>query len=81
MPKCWEMRGCDEEMQAEFPHPNELKDQCPTKCAFAQCDRPQHELTTDPALIFDPDVDRSVAIRGVCTFCGFFLTHGPRIKT
>lgn len=79
MPKCWEIRGCDEEMQAGCMHPNELNDQCPAKCAFAQCDRPQHILTTDPALVFEPTIDRTAAIKGVCTFCEFFLTHGPRV--
>lgn len=79
MGKCWQTRECDEEMQSGCMHPNELDDQCPTKCAFAQCDRPQHKLTTDPALVFDPYVDREMAVKGVCTFCEFFLTHGPRI--
>jgi len=80
MAKCWEQRGCDEEMQADCPHPNELNDNCPTKCAFAQCDRPTHELTTDPALVFDTTIDRSAAIKDVCTFCGFFIKNGPRIE-
>lgn len=79
MAKCWEQRGCDEEMQAECPHSVDFKDNCPTKCAFASCDRPSYEMTTDPALIFDPTVDRDVAIKDGCKFCGFFLTHGPRI--
>ncbi|PKQ29382.1 MAG: hypothetical protein CVT60_05660 [Actinobacteria bacterium HGW-Actinobacteria-10] len=79
MSACWETRDCDSEMQDGCMHPNELSDQCPTKCAFARCDRPQHELTTDPALVFDPYVDRGKAIKGVCTFCAFFLTRGPRI--
>ena len=59
MAKCWEQRGCDEEMQGECPHAVEYFDNCPTKCAFAACDRPTYELTIDPALIFSPDVDRS----------------------
>lgn len=79
MAKCWELRGCDEEMQAECPHANELNDNCPTKCAFASCDRPTHELTTDPELVFDPTVDRSAARRDECTFCAFFLRQGPRL--
>ena len=78
MARCWEQRGCDEEMQADCPHPNELADRCPTKCAFAQCDRSTHELTVDPELIFDPDVDREQAIKEECLFCAFFLTRGPR---
>jgi hypothetical protein len=78
MAKCWEQRGCDEEMRATCPH-NMPGHQCPTKCAFAQCDRPSHGLTTDPALIFDPSVDRSAAIREECTMCAFFIKNGPRV--
>ncbi len=78
MARCWEVRGCDEEMQAECPHPNELADRCPTKCAFAQCGRPNHELTVDPELIFDPSIDREAAIRDECLYCAFFLRQGPR---
>lgn len=79
MAKCWEMRGCDDEMQAECPHSAEFMDRCPTKCAFAGCDRPSYELTTDPDLIFSPDVDREAAIKEGCLFCAFFLRHGPRL--
>mgnify|MGYP007057166642 CR=1 FL=1 len=78
MARCWEIRGCDEEMQAECLHAVKLFDRCPTKCAFVQCDLPQSELTSDPALVFDPSVDREVAVKEPCLFCAFFLTHGPR---
>lgn len=79
MPRCWAQRGCDEEMQADCPHPTDINDNCPTKCAFSQCDRPQNELTTDPELIFSADVDRSAAVKDVCMFCGFFLKNAPRV--
>ncbi len=78
MPNCWEMRGCDEEMQANCAHHTTFHDRCPTKCAFAECDMPQRELTTDPALIFLPEVDRDQAIKETCLFCVFFLKKGPR---
>lgn len=78
MAKCWEMRGCDEEMQSRCPH-DMPTDKCPSKCAFAQCDRPSHELTTDPALVFEPYIDRSAAIKEVCGYCGFFLKNGPKL--
>ncbi len=80
MAKCWELRGCDEEMQKECPHSIQLRDRCPTKCAFATCDRATYELTTDPGLIFDPDVDRAQAIKEGCQYCAFFLTNGPRLE-
>ncbi len=80
MAKCWEERGCDEEMQSGCAHPTVLMDRCPTKCAFANCDTASHELTTDPELLFDPEVDRSTAIREECLLCGFFLRNGPRIE-
>jgi hypothetical protein len=80
MAKCWETRGCDDEMQAECPHPQELHDNCPTKCAFANaCPRASHVVTSDPALIFDPTVDRDAAIKDTCMYCEFFLRHGPRV--
>ncbi len=79
MSKCWEMRGCDDEMQAECAHSTTFHDRCPTKCAFAECDMPQWELTTNPDLVFVPDVDRDQAIKEVCLFCAFFLNKGPRL--
>lgn len=79
MAKCWEQRGCDEEMQSECPHSVDFKDNCPTKCAFAACDRASYEMTIDPALVFDATIDRAAAIKDGCTFCGFFLTNGPRV--
>lgn len=80
MAKCWEQRGCDEEMQGECPHAVEYFDNCPTKCAFAACDRSTYELTVDPALIFSLEVDRTHAIKDGCTYCAFFLVNGPRIE-
>ena len=79
MAKCWEQRGCDDEMQSDCPHAAGPGDKCPTKCAYAACDRAMYELTVDPALVFDPTVDRDAAIKGGCAFCGFFLTNGPRL--
>jgi hypothetical protein len=78
MAKCWDLRGCDEEMQSECPHSSSLMDRCPSKCAFAGCDRPTYELTTDPELIFSVEVDREAAIRENCMYCAFFLKNGPR---
>lgn len=80
MAKCWEERGCDEEMQAECPHPNELADRCPTKCVFANlCPRPSHEVCTEVELLFDPDIDREGVIKETCLHCTFFLKNGPRV--
>lgn len=79
MPRCWEQRGCDEEMQADCPHPTQFMDNCPTKCAFATCDRPQHVTTIDAELIFNPEIDRKRSVKDECHYCGFFLTRGPRI--
>ncbi len=79
MAKCWEQRGCDEEMQAECPHPV-IGDRCPTKCAFAACDRPTYTLTIDPALIFSNEVDRDATIKENCLHCEFFIVNGPRKK-
>jgi hypothetical protein len=77
MAKCWERRGCDDEMMSTCPHVNP-EEKCPSRCSFAQCDRPDHEVTGDPALIFDATVDRGPAMKEQCTYCAFYLTHGPR---
>lgn len=77
MAKCWERRGCDDEMMSRCPH-NSPGEMCGSRCVFAQCDRPTHEVTSDPMLIFDPWVDRAAAMKEQCTFCTFFLTNGPR---
>lgn len=80
MPRCWEQRGCDAEMQADCPHATDLHDRCPAKCNFAVCDRPTYELTTDPDLVFSAEIDRSAPIKDVCLYCSFFLTKGPKLK-
>ncbi len=79
MARCWEQRGCDEEMQSECQHHTTFHDRCPTKCNFADCDNATRELTTDAELIFDPTVNRDVAIKEECLFCGFFLKSAPRV--
>ena len=79
MAKCWELRGCDEEMQAECPHSAKFFDRCPTKCAFATCAKPDHEVTTDAELIFKVNIDREVAIKEECLLCAFFLRNGPSL--
>jgi len=76
---CWSSRGCDAEMQADCPHAIDPHEQCPAGCLYALCDRPTHKVTSDPALIFDPFVDRSAAAKEVCTRCEFFLRNGPRL--
>lgn len=78
MAKCWEKRGCDEEMQSRCVH-QDPDDKCPSKCAFAKCDRPTCAQPSDPLTYLDPLVDRSATIREECMYCDFFLTNGPRI--
>lgn len=80
MAKCWEKRGCDEEMMAECAHHTQLHDRCPTKCVFANtCQLETHEVCVDAALLFDPTIDRSEVIKETCLHCMFFLTNGPRL--
>jgi hypothetical protein len=79
MAKCWESRGCDEEMQQECLHHTTFKDRCPSKCAFAGCARDSYELTVDPELVFSVEVDRDVVIKENCLYCAFFLKNGPRL--
>lgn len=78
MAVCWRTRGCEEDMRSTCSHAEDDFDMCPTKCYFATCDRPTHELTVDPELIFDETVDRSQALKQNCIYCAFFLKNGPR---
>ncbi len=77
MPNCWEMRGCDEEMQSYCPH-NIPGEPCPADCRYAACLRPTHKVATDPAVLLNPELDYEAGIKEVCHFCEFFLTHGPK---
>ena len=76
---CWSNRGCDEEMRSRCPHAIDPAEQCPISCHYASCDRPTHRATGDPALVFDPTIDRRAAAKETCTGCVYFLTNGPRI--
>jgi len=78
MARCWEARGCDDEMMSRCPH-NNPGEKCPSRCAYAQCDRPSHHAISDPAVVFEPSIDRGAAMKELCTFCGFFLANGPRV--
>ena len=76
---CWSNRGCDVEMRERCPHAIDPTEQCPAGCFYAACDRETHRVTGDPALVFDPTVDRSAAAKEICTRCAFFLINGPRL--
>jgi len=78
MTVCWRTRECDPEIQKDCQHAVTDYDMCPSKCFFAACDRPTHEITSDPELVFDPDIDRSQALKQSCLYCEFFLKNGPR---
>lgn len=79
MAKCWQERGCDEEMQADCAHHTTLHDRCPTRCVFANsCQQPAYEVCVDAAMLFDPALDRSNVIKETCLHCAFFLSNGPR---
>lgn len=75
---CWELRGCDDEMQSRCPH-NIPGEPCPADCRFAACTRPTHHVEDDFMVLLNPDRDYDAAIKEVCRFCTFFLTNGPSI--
>lgn len=79
MAVCWKQRGCDEEMMATCPHATSDLERCPSRCAYAACERSTHELTWDPELVFSDEIDRTAAIKDTCLYCAFFLTNGPRL--
>lgn len=81
MGSCWTQRGCDREMSGSCPHAVTSWDMCPSRCMFSKCNRPTHLETYDPAVLFDPTVDRMKAVKEVCTMCAHFLANGPRCDT
>ena len=78
MAACWEMRGCDDEMQSRCPH-NIPGEPCPADCHFAACHRPTHKVATDFNVLLNPDLDYGASVKQVCRVCEFFLTNGPGI--
>ncbi|NPD31597.1 hypothetical protein HLV37_07005 [Eggerthellaceae bacterium zg-1084] len=77
MMRCWERRGCDEEWMSRCPH-NLGNDVCPTECFNVDCFLPTHVVATDFALLLNPDLEYSAAVKECCRWCEHFLTHGPR---
>ena len=69
---CWELRGCDDEMQSRCPH-NVPGEPCPADCHFAACERPTHKVTSNLDLLFRCDIDREQSVKDICRFCEFFL--------
>lgn len=79
MTGCWAARGCDDELQSRCPHAIDPTEKCPSECFYSKCHRPTRKATSDPDLIFSPDIDRDAAAKENCVYCEFFLTNGPRI--
>ncbi len=75
---CWEVRGCDEEMQSRCPH-NAPGEPCPADCHYAACQRPRHKVEDDLLLLLNPERDYDSAVKEVCRFCTFFLSEGPSL--
>jgi hypothetical protein len=74
---CWEIRGCDDEMQSRCPH-NTPGEPCPADCHFAACSRDTHVVSTDVTVLLNPELDYEAAIKQICRFCEFFLKNGPQ---
>lgn len=79
MEKCWERRGCDEEMRSRCPH-NIPGEPCPADCHFAACLRKTHVVCDDFGKLLNPERDYDAAIKEVCRFCEHFLTYGPKVS-
>ena len=79
MAHCWDLRGCDEEMQSRCPH-NTPGEPCPSECKFSACERPTHKVALGFSILDNPDVDRSVPVKEVCHACTFFIQNGPKVK-
>lgn len=65
-------------MQSRCPH-NTPGEPCPADCHFAACQRETHTVEKDLNVLLNPELDYEAAIKQVCRFCTFFLTHGPAI--
>lgn len=76
--KCWEKRGCDDEMQGRCPH-NVPGEPCPADCHYAACIRDTHEVCSDFSMLLNPERDYDMAVKEVCRFCTHFLVNGPNI--
>lgn len=79
MALCWEMRGCDAEMQSRCPH-GVKGALCPSDCNFAACVRPVHEVAQGLAILDNPEVDRGAAVKEARRACMFFIEHGPLLS-
>lgn len=79
MSHCWELRGCDAEMQSRCPH-NVPGEPCPQDCHYAACTRATHEFVDPLDALSNPDVDRRAAHKEICRMCRFFLSHGPKVS-
>jgi hypothetical protein len=78
--RCWQQRGCDEEMWARCPHATSSVDGvCVAECCYTNCQRPQREVTSDFMLLLDPTLDRTAAIKENCLNCTYFIQNAPRI--
>ena len=76
---CWRTRLCSPEVQDACMHAVSDFDMCPSRCNFSFCQLETHKISTDAALVFDPNVDRSQALKQTCLYCEFFLKNGPRM--
>ena len=76
MERCWERRGCDDEMQGRCPH-NTPGEPCPADCHYAACQRKTHVVAEDFDLLLNPDRFYDAAVKQVCRFCEHFLRFGP----
>ncbi|MDR1015572.1 MAG: hypothetical protein LBL86_11455 [Coriobacteriales bacterium] len=77
---CWQQRGCDEEMWSRCPHATSSEDGvCVAECFYTACQRTQRRVTADFALLLDPAVDRTAAVKENCLNCAFFLQNAPRV--
>ncbi|MCL2745668.1 MAG: hypothetical protein FWE48_01055 [Coriobacteriia bacterium] len=75
---CWRTRNCAPQVQKYCQHAVTDYDMCPSICNFAFCYRPEHVHTADPAFVFEPNIDRSQALKQSCLYCEFFAKNGPK---
>jgi hypothetical protein len=73
--RCWQIRGCDEELWSRCPHAVASTDGlCPLQCNYSQCSAPQHELAVGLDLL-DTTANRSLAVKETCWYCRYFIEN------
>ncbi len=78
MAKCWQIRGCPQEMLDTCPI-SVSKGLCLLNCAYARCFSSRSKIADSPAIIFGGPTQANIeAVKQACLTCEHYLTRGSR---